>query len=182
VKDLVSKDPIKQFESWFQQARQNPGIKEPNAMCISTSNQQGKPSSRMVLLKDYTDDGFTFFTNYTSKKGQDLEANPNCSLLFYWDVMSRQIRIDGTVTKVSREKSIQYFSKRPLNSRISAYISDQSKVIKDKQYLIDLQQKATKEFSADNNVPCPENWGGYLVVPHEIEFWQGISFVNFFYI
>lgn len=143
-------------------------------MCISTSTLEGKPSSRMVLLKDYTDDGFTFFTNYSSKKGQELAANPQCSLLFYWDVMSRQIRIDGTVTKVSREKSIEYFSKRPLNSRISAYISDQSKVIKDKQYLIDLQQKATKEFAAENNVPCPENWGGYLIVPHEIEFWQGI--------
>jgi len=130
---LASKDPVLQFDNWFQLARKNPGIKEPNAMCISTCTLAGKPSSRMVLLKDFSDKGFSFFTNYTSKKGQELDANPQASLCFYWDVMSRQIRIDGKVVKLSREQSIEYFSKRPLKSRISAYISDQSKVIKNKE-------------------------------------------------
>jgi pyridoxamine 5'-phosphate oxidase len=133
----------------------------------------------MVLLKDFSSDGFTFFTNYTSRKGQELAENPHASICFYWDVMSRQIRIDGTVSKVPREKSVEYFSKRPLNSRISAFISDQSKVIKDKQVLFDLQQDALKKYQADNNVPCPENWGGYVLVPNEIEFWQGIHNYSF---
>ncbi|CAF1018827.1 unnamed protein product [Brachionus calyciflorus] len=173
VKDLVSKDPIKQFDEWFQLARKNPGIKEPNAMCLSTATREGKPSSRMVLLKDFTDAGFSFFTNYASRKGEELAQNPQASLCFYWDVMSRQIRIDGKVVKIEREKSHEYFSKRPLKSRISAYISDQSKVIKDKQYLIDLQQQAMREFEPTQTVPTPENWGGYLLLPEEIEFWQG---------
>ncbi len=102
--------------------------------------RDGKPSGRMVLLKSFANEGFIFFTNYTSKKGQELAANPQASLCFYWDLMSRQIRIDGTVTKVSREESISYFSKRPLNSRISAYISDQSKVIKNKEVILILKK------------------------------------------
>ena len=108
----------------------------------------------MVLLKDFSDKGFTFFTNYDSKKGKELEENPQASLCFYWDIISRQIRIDGKVKKINREDSVGYFSKRPLNSRISAYISEQSKVIKDKHVLFDLQQKALSQYQADNNVPC----------------------------
>lgn len=173
LKDLESKDPIKQFRSWFEAARKNPGIKEPNAMCIATCTKEGKPSNRMVLLKDFDDKGFVFFTNYTSRKGQELTENPQASLCFYWDIISRQIRIDGKVTKISREESESYFNKRPLNSRVSAFISDQSKVIKDKEYLIGLQQEAVGKYKENNNVPTPENWGGYLLIPEDIEFWQG---------
>lgn len=173
VKDLASKDPIKQFDAWFQLARANPGIKEPNAMCIATSTLQGKPSSRMVLLKNFDDKGFTFFTNYNGRKAQELEANPQASLLFYWDVMSRQVRIDGKVRRVSREESDAYFSKRPFNSRVSAYISDQSKVVPNKEYLLQLREKAIEEFGPEQKIPCPDFWGGYLIEPEEFEFWQG---------
>lgn len=171
--DLASKDPIKQFDDWFQLARKTDGIKEPNAMSISTATLEGKPSSRMVLLKDFSDKGFTFFTNYTSKKGKELEKNPQCSLLFYWDIMSRQIRMDGRAVKIDRDTSIEYFSKRPLKSRVSALISDQSKVIPNRKVLVDAQQEATKKYEGDGIVPCPENWGGYLFVPDVFEFWQG---------
>jgi pyridoxamine 5'-phosphate oxidase len=105
ISDLYSKDPIKQFENWFQHARQQPTIKEPNSVCISTATRDGKPSSRMVLLKGYSDEGFKFFTNYDSRKGKELEENPNAAMLFYWDCLSRQIRIEGKVKKVSREES-----------------------------------------------------------------------------
>lgn len=120
--------------------------------------RDGKPSGRVVLLKDYSDKGFKFFTNYTSRKGQELAENPNCSICFFWDVVSRQIRIDGRVTKVPREESEAYFALRPFNSRISGYISEQSKVIKDRQVLVDLQKNAAAQFEKDNNVPTPENW------------------------
>ena len=109
----------------------------------------------MVLLKDFSDAGFTFFTNYASKKGRELAENPRASLCFYWDVMSRQVRIDGRVAKIDRAQSIEYFSKRPLKSRISALISDQSQVIPDKQYLIDLQQEAKAKYEESNQVPTP---------------------------
>jgi pyridoxamine 5'-phosphate oxidase len=173
VKDLASKDPVAQFNDWFQLARKNAGIKEPNAMCIATSTLSGKPSNRMVLLKDFSDKGFSFFTNYSSKKGQELDANPQASICFYWDVMSRQIRIDGRVAKISREESIEYFGKRPLKSRVSALISDQSKVIKNKDVLIEMQKEAMEKYEPGNDCPTPDNWGGYLLIPEEFEFWQG---------
>ena len=116
----------------------------------------------MVLLKDFSDAGFTFFTNYQSKKGKELEANPQASICFYWDVMSRQIRIEGKVSKIEREKSVEYFSKRPLNSRVSAFISEQSKVIKDRQVLIDSQKEAVRKYQDDNSVPCPEEWVSFI--------------------
>jgi pyridoxamine 5'-phosphate oxidase len=127
----------------------------------------------MVLLKDFTTEGFTFFTNYSSRKGQELESNPQAALLFYWDRMSRQVRIEGRVKRIEREKSVEYFSMRPFGSRVSAYISDQSKVIPSRQHLIDLQCETMEKFNSDQHVPAPDNWGGYVLVPDEIEFWQG---------
>merc|ERR1712127_620813 len=142
LKDLESKDPIKQFDAWFQAARKNLEVKEPNAMCLATSTLDGRPSARMVLLKDFDERGFVFFTNYNSKKGKELTANPQASIVFNWDMMSRQVRVDGKVVRVSKEESASYFTKRPLKSRISAYISDQSKVIGNKEYIVNLQQEA----------------------------------------
>jgi pyridoxamine 5'-phosphate oxidase len=133
LSDLKSKDPIEHFQYWFEYILKNKLSKEPNAVCIATCTKEGRPSNRMVLLKDYSDKGFKFFTNYTSKKGQELEMNPYASMCFYWDQVSRQVRVEGKVHKISNEESYDYFNKRPLNSRISAYISDQSKVIKDRK-------------------------------------------------
>ena len=174
LEHLASKDVIKQFDAWFQEARKNPGVREPNAVCLSTATKEGKPSSRMVLLKDYTEKGFTFFTNYSSRKGQELEQNPQASLCFYWDVMSRQVRVDGRVVKIDRDLSVEYFGKRPFNSRISALVSEQSKVVACRQELSDAQKQAAEKYENDQNgVPTPENWGGYLLIPDEVEFWRG---------
>jgi pyridoxamine 5'-phosphate oxidase len=128
----------------------------------------------MVLLKDYSENGFKFFTNYNSKKGQELESNPYASMCFYWEAVSRQVRVDGKVHRITSEESLDYFNKRPLNSRISAYISEQSNVIKNRGVLVDDYQKALTEYgTVEKKVPKPENWGGYLLVPDEFEFWQG---------
>ena len=152
LSNLKSKNPIEHFKYWFDYIHTNKLCKEANAVCLATSTKytskinwfdlwhfiffsilrDGRPSNRIVLVKDFSDKGFKFFTNYTSKKGQELEANPYASMCFYWDAVSRQVRIDGKVHKISSQESEEYFSKRPLNSRISAYISDQSKVIKDR--------------------------------------------------
>lgn len=166
----VSIDPIKQFEKWFTQTLKA-GLVEPNAMVVATSTPKGKPSARVVLLKGLTDKGFIFFTNYNSKKGKELTSNPYASLLFFWDKLERQVRIEGKVKKISRADSTKYFDSRPHASRIAAWSSHQSSIIKDRAEI----DKAFKKFDKmyPGEVPLPDYWGGFILIPNEFEFWQG---------
>jgi len=164
-------DPIAQFRVWFDAALAA-GLTEPNAMTLSTVTPEGKPSARIVLLKGVDERGFSFFTNYESRKGHELAANPHAALTFLWKEMERQVRVEGTVTKVSPEESEAYFHSRPRNSRLGAWGSNQSEVIANREVL----EKNMAEFQArypGENVPLPPNWGGYMVKPMAIEFWQG---------
>uniref|UniRef100_A0A1A7Y7E7 pyridoxal 5'-phosphate synthase n=1 Tax=Iconisemion striatum TaxID=60296 RepID=A0A1A7Y7E7_9TELE len=169
---LVSVDPIKQFGNWFDEATKCPEIGEANAMCIATSNKDGRPSARMVLLKGYNNEGFTFYTNYESRKGVELESNPYACLVFYWEPLNRQIRVEGSVERVPVQASCEYFHSRPKSSQIGAVVSRQSSPVPNRDYLrqknVELQQKYK-----DTEVPMPEYWGGYVVKPYSIEFWQG---------
>ncbi|XP_030629877.1 pyridoxine-5'-phosphate oxidase [Chanos chanos] len=169
---LVSLDPIKQFGDWFDLATKCPQVGEANAMCIATASKDGRPSARMVLLKGYSNEGFRFFTNYESRKGQELESNPYACLVFYWEPLNRQIRIEGTVERIPFQKSCDYFHSRPKSSQIGAVVSRQSTVIPSRQYL---RQKNTEleEKYRNTDVPMPDYWGGYIVRPSLIEFWQG---------
>lgn len=166
----VNKDPIKQFEKWFSQTLKA-GLVEPNAMIVATSTPKGKPSARVVLLKGLSDEGFIFFTNYESKKGSELIKNPNASLLFYWDKLERQVRIEGKVKKISRAESAMYFNSRPHASRIAAWSSHQSSVIKDRKEIDKAFKKFDEMYPAE--VPLPDYWGGFILIPNEFEFWQG---------
>ncbi len=169
-KDLLA-DPIAQFRVWFDAATAA-GVLEANAMTLSTVTAEGKPSARIVLLKGVDARGFSFFTNYESRKGRELAANPHAALTFLWKEMERQVRVEGTVTKVSPEESEAYFHSRPRNSRLGAWGSNQSEVIANREVL----EKNMAEFQArypGENVPLPPNWGGYMVKPEMIEFWQG---------
>lgn len=169
-KDLLA-DPIAQFRAWFT-ATTEAGVVEANAMTLSTIGLDGRPSARIVLLKGVDERGFSFFTNYESRKGQELAAKPFASLTFLWKEMERQVRVEGTVTKVSREESEAYFRSRPRNSRLGAWVSNQSQVITDREVL----EKNMAELQArypGEDVPLPPNWGGYMVKPETIEFWQG---------
>jgi pyridoxamine 5'-phosphate oxidase len=164
-------NPIRQFDRWFQDAVAS-GAKEPNAMTVATASKGGVPSARILLLKGYNDDGFTFFTNYESPKSRDLAENPQAALVFHWSVLERQIRITGTVTKVSREESAAYFRTRPIGSRIGAWASHQSEVLPSREDL----ERRVQEFEAQykgKEVPLPPNWGGYRLWPNSLEFWQG---------
>jgi pyridoxamine 5'-phosphate oxidase len=166
----VSKDPFKQFEKWFAEVLTS-GFLEPNAMTVATSTPQGKPSARVVLLKGIDQDGFIFYTNYKSRKGKELEENPYASLLFYWDKLERQIRIDGKVEKVTEKESTEYFDTRPYKSRIGAWASKQSSVIDDRSVIVKEFLKYMVKFRT--HVPLPPVWGGYRVLPESFEFWQG---------
>ena len=167
----VHKDPFKQFSAWFSEV-QSKGLIEPNAMVLITSDKQNKPSARIVLMKDFDETGFTFFTNYESKKGKALAENPFASILFYWAEFERQVRIEGRVKKLSRKESELYFHTRPFESRISALASNQSKKITNRDVLERKHQKLKSKY-AEGNVPIPDNWGGYSLVPDYFEFWQG---------
>ncbi|UII24221.1 pyridoxamine 5'-phosphate oxidase [Fulvivirga ligni] len=171
VKDVL-KDPIKQFEKWLNEALEC-DIKEATAMNVATVSEQGLPSSRIILLKGVTAEGFTFFTNYMSSKGRELEANPAVALNFFWPELERQVRIQGTAAKVSEEESTEYFQSRPKGSQIGAWCSPQSAVIEDRSLLEERQKTLTEKFSDDEVLPKPKQWGGYLVKPFLIEFWQG---------
>jgi pyridoxamine 5'-phosphate oxidase len=162
--DLPS-EPFSLFREWFEKATtdQNP---EPNAMILSTSAPT--PNARVVLLKELKDDGFVFFTNYNSAKGQEIDKNNDVSLLFFWPMSQRQVRICGKALKISRERSEAYFSTRPIESQISAMASPQSQEIKGEELL-----KRIEEIKEQNNIECPPFWGGYTVIPSSIEFWQG---------
>ena len=170
-KNNLSPDPFRQFDAWFNDAIEY-GIEEPNAMVLSTVSLFNRPSSRIVLLKDYNSKGFAFFTNYNSKKGKQIENSPFGALLFPWHEVERQIRIEGKIEKLSDQESDAYFHSRPADSRISAIISPQSEEISSRKYLEELEQKFREEFS-DNVIQRPANWGGYRLVPDLFEFWQG---------
>lgn len=163
-------DPIKQFSRWWDEALKSEAL-EANAMTLATADASGKPGSRTVLLKGFDAQGFVFFTNYDSRKGQDLAANPRASLLFFWPELERQIRIDGSVEKVGADESDAYFNSRPLASRIGAWASPQSQPISGKAWL--MAKAAEMGVRHGLNPARPPHWGGYRVRPQEIEFWQG---------
>ncbi|KAG9508957.1 Pyridoxine-5'-phosphate oxidase, partial [Fragariocoptes setiger] len=169
---LPSLNPVKLFENWFNLVKESESVYEPNAVCVSTVNAEGRPSSRMVLLKGFGDDGFRFFTHYTSQKGRELEQNPNIALLFYWDSFNRQVRIEGKAHKLPQEDVEAYFKRRPKTSQLGAAISDQCSLISDRKALMDRYHALEKKIG-DGDVPKPEKWGGFLVVPDKFEFWQG---------
>jgi len=163
-------DPFEQFKEWFAEVL-NSNFLEPNAMVLSTSTSEGIPSSRVVLLKKFDERGFVFFTNYESQKAREIEENPNVSLLFYWDKLERQVRINGKAQKISKEESEEYFITRPYLSKIGAWASRQSQPLKSRFSLMREVARLTMKFPL--NVPLPPFWGGYRVVPNYFEFWQG---------
>jgi pyridoxamine 5'-phosphate oxidase len=167
----VSHDPLVEFARWFAEA-QEAQVKDANAMTLATATADGKPSARIVLLKAVDERGFVFFTDYRSRKGDELEANPRAALVFYWAELDRQVRITGGVSLTTREESERYFKTRPLGSRLGAWASHQSRVIAGRAAL-EADLREIEERFGDGDVPLPVHWGGYRVVPNTIEFWQG---------
>ena len=167
----VAADPIAQFGRWFEEAV-NAAVVEPNAMCLATATPDAYPSARMVLLKGFDARGFVFYTDYRSRKGQELADNPHASLCFFWGELERQVRINGAVQRVSRAESDAYFQSRPLPSRVGAWTSHQSMVLTDRSAL-EQQLAANEARFASGDVPLPEHWGGFRIIPEELEFWQG---------
>ena len=168
VNDLTE-EPIILFQQWLTQAITYSN--DANAFVLSTVNSNGVPSSRVLLLRDATKKGFSFFTNYSSRKSQEIEVNPNVCMNFFWPEMERQVRINGSISRLSEQESDDYFNSRPYESRIGAWCSPQSQVIESREVLENKIQELKKKYP--NEVPRPENWGGYTIVPNEIEFWQG---------
>lgn len=167
----VSPDPIVQFESWLREAIES-NIMEPNAMALATVGLDLRPSCRIVLLKKVNNDGFVFFTNYDSRKGDQIDANPYCALTFAWHELERQVRIEGRVEKLSSEGSDAYFEVRPVASKLGTWASPQSKKIPNRLYLEELVFAFDSKFK-NKSIKRPENWGGYILKPSLIEFWQG---------
>ena len=167
----IDRDPIKQFHLWFDSAVAAQ-LPLPEAMSLATVTSDGKPTSRMVLLKSFDNNGFVFYTNYRSAKARELEANPNAALTFFWPQLEKQVRIEGTVTKTSADESRKYFQSRPRESQIGAWASDQSEVISSRGELEQRQADLEKSYR-DQPVPWPEHWGGYRLQPVKIEFWKG---------
>ena len=168
----LNPNPIEQFNLWFQQALEA-DLVEPNAMTLATATPEGKPTARIVLLKGVSDRGFVFYTNYESQKGQQLTANPYAALVFLWDKLERQIRIEGRVEKLSSAESAAYFHSRPKASQLGAWTSDQSRVIPNRAVLEQKQAALQEQYSGDAEVPLPPHWGGFCVIPDRLEFWQG---------
>lgn len=167
----LAENPITQFEAWLKQAI-DAGLQDPTAMTVATVNAEGQPSQRIVLLKQVNDKGFVFYTNYESRKAQDIEANPLVSLHFPWHLLERQVKICGRVEKVSSAESLKYFLSRPEESQLAAWASAQSRPVSSRQLLMQ-QFTAMKEKFSKGSIPLPDFWGGYRVVPTAIEFWQG---------
>lgn len=167
----VNKTPFFQFEKWFREAV-DAHVKEPNSMTLCTATKEGKPSARILLLRNFDERGFVFYTNYRSRKGEEIIKNPNAALLFFWPELERQIRIEGLLIKQSEEESDLYFNTRPRESKLGAWTSEQSKVIESRKILDEEYEKLSKKYP-DENVPRPPHWGGYILNPTSIEFWQG---------
>jgi pyridoxamine 5'-phosphate oxidase len=169
--DTLAPDPIEQFHRWFQQAS-SAGLIECNAMSVATVDAAGRPSTRMVLLKAYDAAGFVFYTNVESRKARQIAANPNVALLLFWADLHRQVRIEGTAERVSTTETLRYFLKRPRDSQLGAWVSNQSQVISSRQLLEQKFAEIKRKF-ANGQVPLPDFWGGYRVRPSAMEFWQG---------
>ena len=171
----VDPDPIMQFQRWFDDAlRAN--VVEPNAMTLATADASGAPSARMVLLKGFDRRGFTFFGNYASRKGRELDANPRAALCIHWKPLERQVRIEGAVSRISRQESEEYFHLRPIESQVGAIVSPQSRVIESRDALYkQMMELLVRYKGGDAPVPLPDHWGGWRVEPLAIEFWQGRS-------
>lgn len=167
----IDPDPIKQFQIWLKDAFEAK-IPLAEAMTLATATPDGRPSARMVLLKQVDQDGFVFFTNYRSAKARQLDANPYASLVFYWNQLERQVRVEGSVARVSEEESREYFQTRPRESQIGAWASDQSEVIAGRDVL-ERRALELETLYCDRDIDCPEHWGGYRVTPERIEFWKG---------
>lgn len=168
--DLLA-SPFAQFEKWFREA-ESAQLEEPNAMCLATATAGGQPSTRIVLLKGFSEKGLVFYTNYESRKAGELEANPKAGANFLWLPLQRQINVVGSVERISQEESLEYFLSRPLGSRLGAWTSPQSQVIESRKVLEDRLEAMKRRFGEDE-VPLPDNWGGYRLVPEVFEFWQG---------
>ncbi|QNF35128.1 pyridoxamine 5'-phosphate oxidase [Adhaeribacter swui] len=169
---LVAPNPLAQFNTWLQEAI-DANVPEPTAMVLATANQAGVPSARVVLLKGVPPEGFLFFTNYLSHKGQDMANNPAVALTFFWPELERQVRVEGQVVKARDKESDEYFWSRPLGSQIGAWASPQSKTVSNRAELEKLNAEYEHKFIGLNKIPRPEHWGGYVVQPILVEFWQG---------
>ena len=170
-REHLDDDPVRQFEHWFNDAREA-GILEPNAMSLATTGADSQPDLRTVLLKYFDHDGFVFYTNYGSRKARELEENPKTALLFPWIGLNRQVIVQGSVSRVSQTESLRYFASRPRGSQLGAWVSEQSRVIRSRGLLEQKVAEIKRKFG-DGDIPLPSFWGGYRVVPHRIEFWQG---------
>ncbi|MDY0083280.1 MAG: pyridoxamine 5'-phosphate oxidase [Ignavibacteriaceae bacterium] len=166
----IEANPFDQFRKWFNQAV-SAEIIEPNAMTLATATKEGIPSARVVLLKEFDETGFVFFTNYDSRKGKELIDNPFAAIMFWWKEFERQVRIEGKIEKISRKESEEYFNQRPLKSRYGALASNQSETVESREVLEKIFAELEKQFG--ENPPAPENWGGYKLIPDKFEFWQG---------
>ena len=169
----VDAHPIHQFNKWWKEAQES-SVNEANAMTLATATKEGKPNARIVLLKGFNDDGFIFYSNYLSRKGREMDENPFACIVFFWRELERQVRIEGMILKISSAESDTYFLNRPEDSKIGAWSSPQSKVIPGRDILENNVIKYQAQFS-DGNIPRPPHWGGYLLVPSIVEFWQGRS-------
>lgn len=167
----TAESPIQQFRNWFQEALQAQ-VPEPSAMIVSTSTPDGKPSARVILLKDVTEQGFVFFTNYNSRKGHEIEKNPCAAFTFFWPELERQVRIEGKLEKIDAQSSDDYFNSRPRGSKIGAWASPQSEEIPDRG-MLEIKEKNLQESFEGKEIPRPEHWGGYELIPDHLEFWQG---------
>ena len=174
TEDTVLENPLEQFAAWFVDAEKTTTVEEPNAMTLSTVDAQGVPKARVVLLKEFTQEGFVFYTNYTSSKGQAIAQNNKVCVSFFWPSLERQIIITGMAVKISEEKSIAYFNKRPRESQLGAMVSDQSTSIDSREALEEKLLELEKKYDTSPIVK-PPHWGGYLIQPTSYEFWQGRS-------
>lgn len=167
----VATDPFRQFQRWFDHATAE-GVAEPNAMIVATASAQGRPSARVVLMRGFDDRGFTFFTNYQSRKGDEIAANPFASAVFFWQPLERQVRVEGAVVRVSAAESDAYFEGRPGGSKLGAWASRQSSVVAGREVL-EAEMEGLKARFPGEEIPRPPHWGGYRIVPDAVEFWQG---------
>lgn len=170
-RDSVADDPIQQFQAWFDEALEAE-VEEPNAMTLATTDATGRPAARIVLLKGLDERGFVFYSNYESQKGEQMNANPNVALVFWWEPLERSVRIEGTAEKLPEDESTEYFESRPHGSQLGAWASPQSRVIESREVLQKRLELVESEYD-EGEVPRPPHWGGYVVHPREIEFWQG---------
>ena len=172
TEEIVKENPLEQFQKWFHEVEASDGVDEPNAMTVSTIGLDGFPKSRVVLMKKFTFEGFIFYTNYQSEKGKAIAANPSVCLSFFWPNMERQVIIKGTAEKIAENLSDGYFESRPTGSQLGAIVSDQSEVVPSREYLEKELNNLEKKYDG-KEIQRPDYWGGYLVRPISIEFWQG---------